>query len=107
MSLAELAEREPAAGPRILTLDLERIPGRVTLDVWHPSDFKRLSYVGPERWDSLPRTVCFTAKWYGQRPEFYSEWDGHDLARESWRLLDAAASVLIALFMALVMVPSA
>ena len=90
MSLAELAEREPDAGPKILTLDLERIPGRVTLDVWHPGDFKRLSYVGPERWESLPRTVCATAKWYGQRAEFIAEWQGDDVGARMWQLIDEA-----------------
>jgi hypothetical protein len=82
------------AGPKILTLDLERIPGRVTLDMWHPSDVKRMTYIGPERWESLPRTICLTAKWYGKRPEFVAEWDNPDdeyhVARRAWELIDAA-----------------
>lgn len=98
MNLDDLANAAPAPGPSIVTIDLERIPGRVTLDVWHPADFKRLNYIGPERWDSLPRTICASAKWHGvKRPDFVAEWQSDDpdhVARTTWDWVDRADCVV-------------
>ncbi len=87
--------RRAKDGPRVLTVDIERVPGIATLKLFHPADLKRLNYLGPEKWDSLPRTVCFTAKWSDKtKPVFVAEWQQPDdplhVARKAWELLDAA-----------------
>lgn len=97
MSLADLAKRQPPSGPRVLTIDLERVPGFVTRPIWHPSDAKRWNWIPPEEWTSEPRTVCFTAKWHGERAVFYAEWDSDDphyLAKVSAELFDEADIVV-------------
>lgn len=83
------------AGPRVLTLDIERLPGEVTLDVWEPRDFGRVNYVHPDRWSVLPRTLCLAAKWHGEKPvQLIAAWDAPDdpwhVARTAWDLLDQA-----------------
>ena len=89
-----LADRAPR-GPRILTIDLERTPGTVELDVWEPRDFKRINYVHPDRWSELPATLCYSWKWYGERgTQFASTWDGDDLAAISWDLFNEADAVV-------------
>ena len=98
MNLDELADRRPPAGPRVLFIDLERVPGEVTLDVWEPRDFARINYVHPSKWSTRPTMLSFAARWDGQkRGEFHASWDSddpHHLARESWRLVDAATHVV-------------
>lgn len=85
-----LADRAPR-GPRILTIDLERTPGAVELDVWEPRDFKRINYVHPDRWSELPATLCYSARWYGERRMiFHATWRGDDLAAQSWELFNEA-----------------
>jgi hypothetical protein len=90
--------RRADEGPRIVTIDLERVPGRTAeRDIWDPRDAKRWNYWPPEEWVSLPRTVCFTAKTMGKRPEFVAEWqrpDPHWIARRSWEIVDAADLVV-------------
>ena len=93
--VAAFAALHPEKAPRILTIDLERIPGRVELDVWEPRDFQRINYVHPDRWTALPRTVCFSAKWYGaKKVEFVAAWDNpddpHHCARRAWQMFDEA-----------------
>jgi ribosomal protein S27AE len=83
--------------PRILIIDIERLPGEVTLDMWHPRDFKRVNYVHPDRWSTLPSTVCYAAKWYGERKvEFVAQWDGgaEAMTRRAWELYDEADAVV-------------
>lgn len=87
------------AGPRILVLDLERLPGRVELEVWHPRDFKRVNYVAPDRWSALPSTVSMAWKWYGSKKVgFVAAWeapdDPHHVANEAWLLIDQADIVV-------------
>ncbi len=89
------AALHPGRAPRILTVDLERVPGRVTLDVWEGRDFQRVNYVHPDRWSDLPRTVCVGHKWYDEtRVGFTAAWDNPDdpyhCAREAWKLYDEA-----------------
>lgn len=91
--------RRAKDGPRVLTIDLERVPGIATIHLFHPTDIKRVSYLPPEKWDSLPRTVCFTAKWaHKARPEFVAEWQRPDdptwVTRRAFELLDAADLVV-------------
>jgi hypothetical protein len=81
--------------PRILTIDLERLPGEVTLDVWEPRDFQRISYIHPDRWSVVPRTLCASAKWYGSdKVHFVAAWDNPDdpyhVARTLYPMLDRA-----------------
>lgn len=100
MSDADLDDLlRPPAGPRILFIDLERVPGSVTMDIWHPKDFARMSYgPHPSKWDEQPRMLCFAARWDGRkRGEFHASWDNddpHHLARESWRLVNDATHVV-------------
>ena len=77
--LADLAQRERPTAPRILLLDLERLPGEVELDVWEPRDFARINYVHPDRWRVRPRTLCASWLWYGERrPGFVAAWENPD-----------------------------
>lgn len=96
MTLAgDLAPRQP----RILTIDLERLPGEFTMDIWEPRDLKRVNYLHPDRWSALPTTLCLTAKWYDRaRPRFIAAWDDPDdpfhCARELWPMMCEADIVL-------------
>lgn len=66
-------------GPRILTLDLERIPGEFKRRIWHPRDLQRLNWLHPDQWISLPSIVCAGAKWWGEdRPLFAATWQQPD-----------------------------
>jgi hypothetical protein len=81
--------------PRILTFDLERLPGRVELDIWHPRDAQRITYIAPDRWSELPRTICASWKWkHENRVHFTAAWedpaDPFLVARTLWQLLDEA-----------------
>ena len=91
MSLADRAPR----GPKILTIDLERLPGRLPeRDIWEPRDLKYVNYIHPDTWVELPSTLCFAWKWYGsKRVEFAAAWDGDDLAGISWDLFNEADAV--------------
>jgi hypothetical protein len=89
-----LAERGPR-GPRILTIDLERIPGRLPeRDIWEPRDLKHVNYIHPDTWVELPSTVCFAWSWNGGKVEFASVWDGDDLCAVSWDLFNQATGVI-------------
>ena len=75
MNLDDLADYKPGP-PRILTLDLERLPGRAELEIWEPRDMKRLNYLHPDRWSVLPSTLCASWKWWGtKRVEFVAAWE--------------------------------
>ena len=81
------------SGPRILTIDLERLPGEVTMDVWEPRDFGRINYVHPDKWDVLPRTLSASGRFLGdKRIKFVAAWDQPDdpwhVARTVWGWLD-------------------
>ena len=98
MSLADALRAGPGR-VNILTIDLERIPGEVTMDVWEPRDFQRINYVHPDKWTRLPSTLCFTAKWYDRaRPIFVAAWDNPDdpyhCARAAWDLYCQADLVI-------------
>ena len=85
--------------PKILTIDLERLPGRVELEMWHPRDFGRLNYVHPDKWTELPRTLCLSYKWYGVKEVgFIAAWDDpddpHYCAKQAWHLYDEADVVI-------------
>jgi hypothetical protein len=91
MSLADRAPR----GPRILTIDLERVPGRLPeRDIWEPRDLKYVNYIHPSTWLELPSTACFAYSWNGGKVEFAAAWQGDDLAALSWKLFHEATGVL-------------
>ncbi len=88
------AALHPERAPRILTVDLERVPGRVTLDIFDARN-DRNAYIPPDKWDSYPTTVCVGSQWVGQRrPQLIAAWDNPDdpfhCAREAWKLYDDA-----------------
>ena len=91
--MSELAEalgiRHKGEG-RILTIDIERIPGKARVfDA-------RVDYIRPGMWIEPPETVCFAARWYGEKdPIFHSVWDNANLmAVRSWALYDEAEAVV-------------
>jgi len=93
--VGDLADALKPVEARILSLDLERLPGEVTLDVWEPRDFRRVNYVHPERWSIYPRTLCASGQWYGQKGTlFVAAWEQPDdpwhVARTVWQWLDEA-----------------
>lgn len=82
-------------GPRILSLDLERLPGEVTLDIWEPRDIGRVNYLHPDRWEKMPRTLCASGLWMGAKATlFTAAWENPDdpwhVARTVWKWLDEA-----------------
>lgn len=82
-----------ARQPRVLCIDLERIPGRVTLDVFDAK--QRSDYIHASTWDEYPETLCFSWRWLGERTtHFAATWTTDDLAGLSWRLYDEATHVL-------------
>lgn len=71
---------------RILTLDIERLPGLAR--VWD----QRTRFIPVSQWTQLPSLLCVAAKWYGQRTvEFTAAWDDYDaMVQASWQLIDQA-----------------
>lgn len=66
-------------GPRVMLFDLERIPGRLVLDMWEPGDVKRLNWIHPDRWEQTPDLLCGSWMTYGARKvEFVASWDNPD-----------------------------
>lgn len=89
-----LADRQPR-GPRILTIDLERQPGRLPeRDIWEPRDLKYVNYIHPDTWVELPSTICFAWSWNGGPVKFAAAWNGDDLNAISWDLFNEATGVL-------------
>jgi hypothetical protein len=88
-----LADRSPK-GPRILTIDLERLPGRLPeRDIWEPRDLKYVNYIHPDTWVELPSTICFAWSWNGGKVEFAAAWNGDDLASIAWDLFHEATGI--------------
>lgn len=82
-----MAALTDALTQRVLTLDIERIPGRAR--IWD----QRTRFVPISAWTELPRTICVGYHWYGQRhPQLVAEWDdGRDtFVRAVWELLNLA-----------------
>lgn len=91
MSLADRAPR----GPKILTIDLERLPGRLPeRDIWEPRDLRYVNYIHPDTWVELPSTICFAWSHNGGKVEFAAAWNGDDLASIAWDLFNDASGVL-------------
>lgn len=104
MSLAAHVAARLTNPHNVLTLDIERIPGRaihkhrgltIDGDFWDLSGWKHLiGYRLPvESVVEWPRTICIAWRWYGQkRTEFASEWDdgSEGMLRRAWDAYDAA-----------------
>lgn len=106
MSLAQTVAgaRLAAVKPNVLTLDIERLPGRARLqhrgltiegDFWDLNSWKHvIGYrIHPENVLEWPRTICGSARWYGtKRPEFASEWDDtrDGMLHKLWEAYDRA-----------------
>ena len=87
MSLAAAGARIKRPDLKILTLDIERLPGQARL--WSP----RTQYVPPRDFLSWPRTTTIAWRWYGQRRiEFAAEWetDHATFIQKTWELYDQA-----------------
>jgi predicted RNA-binding Zn-ribbon protein involved in translation (DUF1610 family) len=77
---------------RILVIDLERQAG-----LTHIFDQRTSGFIPASRWLRQPNTLCFSAKWYGQRSiEFHAAWDdGYDaMVQRAWELYDEADIVV-------------
>jgi hypothetical protein len=92
MSLVDLAAgaRLDAPTKNVLTLDIERLPGRATVDFWDLGAFKnrRMPHDAVIEW---PATICAAWRFYGtKRTEFTSVWDdGHEsMVHNIWNALD-------------------
>jgi len=97
---------DPAAKQaRILTLDIERLPGQATLkhrgltitgEFWDLNAWKHTigRRIHPDDVTQWPRSICAAAKWYDQRTVmFTAEWEdgGHEaFLRQTWEWYDAA-----------------
>lgn len=80
------------SGPRILTVDLERVPGLA--EFWQP----KTHYINTSAIVEYPRTICFAWKWNDSaKIDFIAEWDegGHEaMVRKSFELYDEADMVV-------------
>src|SRR5690348_7208119 len=106
MSLAGAVEasRLKVATKNVLTLDIERLPGRARVphrgltvegDFWDLSSWKHiLGYrIHPDHVLEWPRTICVAWRFYGaKRTHFAAEWDdGRDtMLRRAWDAYDQA-----------------
>jgi hypothetical protein len=83
--VAELAD---LLHQRVLTLDIERIPGLAP--VWD----QKTRWIGAQTWRRLPRTICVGYHWYDKRhPALIAEWDDTNrvnFVNAAWELLDQA-----------------
>ena len=99
----------PTVSARVVTLDIERIPGRVRTqhrgftiegDVWDLNALKDITRRRIHADDMIewPRTICAAWKWYDQEDvEFAAEWEigGYDgFMRAVWDVFDTADLVI-------------
>lgn len=85
-----LSERVRNSGTKILVVDMERLCGLAR--VWD----QRTDFVPASNFVRLPSTLCFAAKFYGDRTtEFHAAWDDYDaMVKRSWEMYDAADIVV-------------
>ena len=72
---------------KTLLIDIERLPGLAY--AWGP----KTRYIHPDNFVEWPRSICFSALWYGdKRPVFYSEWThgADELHQAAFDLYDKA-----------------
>jgi hypothetical protein len=88
-SLATKLARATVDSSRVLTIDIERLPGLArAFDA-------RTEYIRADQWVEAPRTICFAARWYGDKtPIFEAEWlNPEAMVHRSWELYDQADAV--------------
>jgi DNA polymerase elongation subunit (family B) len=88
-NLATKLARATVGSSRILTIDIERLPGLArAFDA-------RTEYIRADQWVEAPRTICFAARWYGDKtPIFEAEWlNPEAMIQRSWELYDQADAV--------------
>jgi hypothetical protein len=104
----ELTRRITTPNPKLVTLDIERVPGRARVehrgltiegDFWDLNSWKHvLGYrIHPDNVTEWPRTICAAWKWYDKaKVEFTAEWtDGNDgMHQRLWDVCDQAAIVV-------------
>jgi hypothetical protein len=82
---------------KVVTLDIERVPGRFAADFWDLNAFKNRR-ISPAEVTEWPRTICLAWRWLGQRPvHFAAEWDkgGHEgMLRKAHEVYDQADIVV-------------
>lgn len=88
--LSSIRQQKQGRPGRILTIDIERLPG--TAYLWEP----KTKYVSPRNFIEWPRMVCFAARWYGQkRVIFEAEWkDREKMIAKAWELYNEADAVV-------------
>lgn len=85
-----------AVAPRVLTLDIERVPGVFTGQFWDMNSYKGRR-ISPDDVTSWPRTICFAWKWLEDaETDFSATWlvGDDELIRTAWRLFDEADIVV-------------
>lgn len=100
--------KKTIAAVRVLTLDIERIPGRATVqhrgltvegEFWDLSGWKHVigRRIHPDNVTEWPRSICAAGRFYGDKEVlFTSEWeDGHEgFMRKAWEWYDEADIVV-------------
>ena len=99
----------PTVNARVVTLDIERIPGRVRTqyrgftiegDVWDLNALKDMTRrrIHADDMTEWPRTICAAWKWYDSPDvEFAAEWEvgGYDgFMRAVWEVFDQADLII-------------
>lgn len=77
--------------PRILIIDIERLPGLVPI-----FDQRTQGFIPVYKWTRLPTLLCFAAKWHGtRRTMFHAVWDNPDImVQAAWDLYNEADIVV-------------
>lgn len=86
-----LSDRVKNSGTKILVVDMERLCGLAR--VWD----QKTTFVSYANFVRHPMTLCFAAKFYGERTtEFHAAWDnGYDsMVKRSWEMYDEADIVV-------------
>lgn len=102
-------QKETLKHVRILTLDIERLPGRAKVphrgltvegEWWDLSGWKHVigRRIHPDNVTAYPRSICAAARWYGEKKVmFTSEWGkgGYEaFIRQTWEWFDQADIVV-------------
>lgn len=88
--LDNLKKQKPKRQARILTIDIERLPG-----VAYAFD-QKVNFLSYRNFIEQPKTICWAARWEGQsRMMFEAVWkDEEKMLRRSWELFDEADAVV-------------
>jgi predicted RNA-binding Zn-ribbon protein involved in translation (DUF1610 family) len=88
---AKAIQNAKNANQRILTIDIERLPGMVPI-----FDQRTQGFIPVYKWTRLPSLLCFAAKWLDRKDiMFYSAWDDMDeMVQKSWDLFNEADIVV-------------